>query len=124
MRRNNGSVPRNLAGLFAFFRELWDLFKDPRYRSFLYWFAIVLAAGTIFYSLTEGWSILDSLYFCVVTLATVGYGDLTPTTTLGKVFAICYILFGLSMLASFVNLMAKERKLIFARRHGDDSEEV
>jgi voltage-gated potassium channel Kch len=84
----------------------------------------VLAAGTIFYSLTEGWSILDSLYFCVVTLATVGYGDLAPTTTAGRVFAIFYILFGLSMLASFVNLMAKDRQLIFARRHGDDSEEV
>jgi len=112
------------AVLFDFFQALWDLFRDPRYRSFLYWFAIVLAAGTIFYSLTEGWSIIDSLYFCVVTLASVGYGDLAPTTTAGRVFAIFYILFGLSMLASFLNLMAKERQLIFARRHGDDSEEV
>ena len=109
-----------LVVLVAFFRELWDLFKDPRYRSFLYWLIIVLAAGTIFYSIIEGWSLLDALYFCVVTLATVGYGDLAPTTTVGRVFTIFYIFMGLSMLASFVNLLSKERQLIFARRHGDD----
>lgn len=113
-----------LVVLWAFFRELWNLFKQPKYRSYLYWIIIVLTAGTIFYSLTEGWSIPDSLYFCVVTLATVGYGDLVPTTPAGKIFAIFYILFGLSMLATFVNLMAKERQIIYARRHGDNFEEI
>jgi voltage-gated potassium channel Kch len=113
-----------LVVLVAFFREFWDLFKQPKYRSFIYWLVILLAAGTIFYSIIEGWSILDSLYFSVVSLATVGYGDLVPITPAGKLFSIFFILFGLSMLATFVNLLAKERQSIFARRHGDDSEEV
>jgi hypothetical protein len=34
------------------------------------------------------------LYFCVVTLATVGYGDFAPRTSFGKVFTIVYILIG------------------------------
>jgi potassium channel subfamily K len=33
------------------------------------------------YSRLEGWSPVEALYFSVVTLATVGFGDLHPTTT-------------------------------------------
>lgn len=111
-----------LAILLAFFQELWNLFKDPKYRSLLYWIILILLAGTIFYSLVEGWSILDSLYFCVVTLGTVGFGDLAPVTSAGKFFSIFYILFGLSLLATFVNLLAKEHQIMYARRHGENSE--
>ncbi|MFN8377767.1 MAG: potassium channel family protein [Anaerolineae bacterium] len=35
----------------------------------------ILVVGTIFYHLVEGWNILDSVYFCVITLTTIGYGD-------------------------------------------------
>ena len=38
----------------------------------------MLLAGVLVYHWLEGWSYLDALYFCVVSLATVGYGDLTP----------------------------------------------
>jgi hypothetical protein len=75
-----------------------------------------LAAGTIFYSTVEGWSLLDSLYFCVVTLGTVGFGDLAPITTAGRAFTIVYILFGLSILAAFLNMLALERRFIDRRR--------
>jgi voltage-gated potassium channel Kch len=44
-------------------------------------FAITLViVGTVVFHLLEKWSWIDSLYFTVITLATVGYGDLTPTT--------------------------------------------
>ncbi len=41
--------------------------------------ALLLAAGTLAFSHLEGWSLLDSLYFTVYTVTTVGYGDLTPS---------------------------------------------
>jgi len=42
----------------------------------------------------EQWTIIDSLYFMTVTLTTVGYGDLWPTTDAGKLFAILYVIPG------------------------------
>ena len=112
-----------LGVLFAFFRELWDLLKDPKYRSLFLWVVIILLVGTVFYSSVEGWSLLDSLYFSVVSLSTVGYGDLVPETAAGRAFAIVYILFGLSLLATFVHMLAKERGQIVARRFAKGSNE-
>jgi len=112
----------SLAILFALFRELWNLFRQPKYRSLLFWVLFTLAAGTIFYSTVEGWSLLDALYFCVVTLGTVGFGDLAPVTATGRAFTIVYILFGLSILAAFLNMMAAERRFIDERRGGEQSD--
>ena len=48
--------------------------------------------STIMYSTLEGWSILDSLYATIITITTVGYGDFSPQTTAGKIFAIVFTL--------------------------------
>ncbi len=60
----------------------------------------MLLVGTLVYHWLEGWSYLDALYFCVITLATVGYGDLTPTTPIAKVFTIFYVINGVVILLS------------------------
>ncbi len=95
-------------GLFVgFFRDLKDLFSDRTGRAILLMVATLIAIGTIFYSLVEGWSIVDSFYFSVVTLTTVGYGDLSPDTTLGKLFTTTYIFMGLSIITAFASNIAK-----------------
>ncbi len=109
--------------MFAFVRELWDLFKKPKYRSLLIWMLILFASGTAFYHHIEGWSWTDSLYFTVITLATVGYGDLAPTTPESKLFTVVYILLGLSVFVSFASMLAKERSEIQARRFGKKNED-
>lgn len=63
----------------------------------------LLAIGTVLYSLVEKWSVLDSFYFCVVTLATVGYGDLSPETGVAKAFTAVYILAGVGLILAFAN---------------------
>ena len=68
--------------------------RNPEFRALLILYGIMLVLGTTFYARVEGWSVLDAMYFCVVTLATVGYGDLAPRTPLGKIFTIVYVMIG------------------------------
>ena len=42
----------------------------------------------------------DAIYWAVVTLTTVGYGDLYPVTALGKIISICSMIFGIGMIAT------------------------
>jgi hypothetical protein len=56
-----------------------------------------LAIGTISYSCVfENWSVVDSLYFSMVTFTTVGYGDMYPSTGAGQIFTAIYSLVGIS----------------------------
>ncbi len=60
---------------------------------------LIIAGGTVFFHLVEGWSWLDSYFFTVVTLSTVGYGELVPATPIGKVGTTVFILVGLGIFA-------------------------
>lgn len=80
--------------------------SDPTFRALASLVVILLVGGTVFYWRVEGWSVLDSLYFSVITLTTVGYGDLAPTAALSKVFTMIYVLLGLGILVSFVSIVA------------------
>ena len=99
-----------VAVLVRFVRAVWRSWRDPEFRGIFALVAVTLLSGTLFYRQAEGWSLLDSLYFSVVTLTTVGYGDLSPSTAAGKVFTILYIFVGLSIVLGFVNAVA-ERSL-------------
>lgn len=57
----------------------------------------------------EGWRWIDSLYFSVITLSTVGYGDLTPQTDPGKVFTMLYIFSGIGIIFGFINAIYQHR---------------
>src|SRR5687768_11334043 len=55
---------------------------------------VLLLVGTLGFHLIEGHSLVDSLYWTVVTLATIGYGDKVPQTTAGKIFTMFLVLGG------------------------------
>jgi len=58
-------------------------------------FVALLAVGVVAYSFVfENWTIVDSLYFTVVMLSSVGYGDISPTTPGGKIFTALFALAG------------------------------
>jgi hypothetical protein len=70
---------------------------------------VVLIGGAIFYHVVEKFSWVNAYYFCVVTLSTVGYGDITPHTDAGKIFTTFYIIIGVVILGAFFNAIIKRR---------------
>ncbi len=100
--------------MIAFFTFLWRFLKaffrglqEPEFRALAFFSFITVSSGTFFYHNVEKWNWLDSIYFSVMTLTTVGYGDISPKTNIGKVFTIFFVLLGLGILLGFVNLMGK-----------------
>ncbi len=79
----------------------------------------VLSTGAVFYHIVEKLSWLDSFYFSVITLATVGYGDITPHTNLGKIFTMFYVIVGIGIIGTFANLLIRRASMRRQERHKD-----
>ena len=103
--------------IVRFIRAFAHGLKDAEFRALLLVLVGLLVSGTIFYSTVEGWGLLDALYFSVTTLATVGYGDLHPTTPLSKVFTIVYIVLGVGVFVAFITKVTAHQT---RRRRGDE----
>ena len=88
--------------LLRFFSAFARSLEDPEFRAMFLILVALLVSGTVFYSGVEGWSVIDALYFSVMTLATVGYGDLAPSTGFSKIFTILYVIVGVGVFVSFI----------------------
>ena len=60
---------------------------------------LVLLAGAIGYMLLEGWSWLDATYMTVITLSTVGFGEVQDLTRAGRIFTAILILSGVGVIS-------------------------
>lgn len=102
-----------MLAFYFFIRQAWRRlkggWKDKEFRGLFWTVLAVILLGTVFYHEFEKWSWVDAFYFTVVTLATVGYGDLSPTTPFTKLFTTLYILIGLGLLSSFILKLAEIR---------------
>ena len=111
--------------MLSFFVNLLHLWRtvargfreDAEFRSIMILLLFLLAGGTLFYWQNQQWGVLDALYFCVMTISTVGYGDLTPTTPLSKIFTMIYAILGIGLFASFVGKLVALRINYRAEHH-------
>jgi hypothetical protein len=92
--------------VFGMLRATWALRREPQFVSLALLTLIAIVSGTAFYSLVEGLRFVDALYFSVVTLTTVGYGDFAPETDVGKLFTAVYVVVGIGIPLSFVTTLA------------------
>jgi len=70
-------------------------------------FLIIIIIGTFSYCYIENWGVIDSLYFTVATVTTIGYGDIVPVTPIGKLFTIVFAFIGVSMVLYFFSMLGK-----------------
>ena len=67
----------------------------------------VIATGTVFYHYFMPLKWLDAVYFSVITITTVGYGDIHPTNDITKIFTIFYVLIGVGIIAASLNILVR-----------------
>ncbi len=91
------------------FKSITLFFKNRTHRNLVISTLLTLLNGSLFYHFVEGWRWLDSFYFSVISLTTVGYGDFSPQTDFGKIFTAVYILTGIGLMLGFVNAIYKHR---------------
>jgi voltage-gated potassium channel len=82
-------------------------FSSPNVLALMSVNVVLISLAATFYWLVEGWSFLNALYFSVITISTVGYGDLTPVTFEGKIFTIGFIVIGIGIFVLFVGALAE-----------------
>ncbi|GAB4083993.1 hypothetical protein GCM10028784_06230 [Myceligenerans cantabricum] len=89
--------------LAAAVRSAW---QGGSFRGAAFTLLVVLLVATGFYTRVEGWSVLDSLYFSVVTGLTIGYGDLVPTEPISKIFTMVYALLSVGLYVTIAASLA------------------
>ncbi|HYA31251.1 MAG TPA: potassium channel protein [Thermodesulfovibrionales bacterium] len=83
--------------------------------------AAVILAGTIGYMIIEQWSLLDAVYMTIITITTVGFSEVHPLSSAGRVFTLFLILFGVGTILYTFNNAARiviegELQDVFGRR--------
>ncbi|CAA6803577.1 MAG: Potassium voltage-gated channel subfamily KQT; possible potassium channel, VIC family [uncultured Sulfurovum sp.] len=89
-------------------------------------FAITFTLGSIFYLLEFGvndkiGSYLDAIYWALVTISTVGYGDISPVTDIGKILSMFGIVFGIAMISFVTSVMVSAFSERFDELRNQDS---
>lgn len=84
-----------------------------RFKVYSILFLSVLIGGTAGIMAAEDFSFLNAFYFMIVTMATVGYGDVHPVTAAGKALTILIIITGVG---TFVGAIANATEVMLARR--------
>ncbi|HWR97005.1 MAG TPA: potassium channel protein [Candidatus Methanoperedens sp.] len=63
----------------------------------------VTLSATVGFMLLEGWGLLDAFYMTVISLTSVGFGEVHPLSPAGKIFTILVILGGVAIVAMFLS---------------------
>lgn len=88
-----------------------------RLRVYLVVLVSIMVLGSLCFMVVEDLSLADAFYFSIVTIATVGYGDIHPATQAGKVLAVLLILTGVG---TFLGVIANATEMLLSRRKRRD----
>ncbi len=100
-------------GLFAIFRFMRQigglLWQKEAFRGLFLVALTTIGMGSWFYFRFEPtiatW--VDAFYFTVITLTTIGYGDMSPTTPFTRIFTTIFVFVGLGIIAGLIGLIGE-----------------
>ena len=101
-------------------RSVGAALSDGRVRSILGFTLALILWASVFYHFIEGWSWLDSIYFSVIAVSTVGFGDISPETATGKVFTMFYIVIGLGVFVTAATTVADSILTQYRKDKGEE----
>ncbi len=78
-----------------------------RFREIIFVLTSVLLVGTVGYWVIEGWDFLDSLYMTLITLTTIGFGEVHQLSVKGKIFTILLVVFGVAGAAYSIRILGQ-----------------
>ena len=113
---------RELTRIRNLFSLLETLFNSRRLRTILaaLLFFIFLFGYLFYVSEPDVRNLGDGIWWALVTITTVGYGDITPVTTLGRVVASSLMLLGLGLIATITAIVSAKFIQNFVDHHTND----
>jgi voltage-gated potassium channel len=119
--------------LFRFFRlfgvtvRIAQRFLTAGLRYVFYILAVVVVIATYLFHILEHQTLLNSVYWAVITISTVGYGDISPTTAIGKILSIVLAMGGVTLfgaLTSSITSMFEEEKAVLQEQVGEMQQQL
>ena len=123
---------KNYFRTYEIYFRRWIAEEDATRREIIFsslFLCMVLIIGTFGYALADGWSIMDGLFMTFITVTTVGYGEVHPLTTAGRLFSIIISVLGIAtggfILTRIASLVLKratfeERQMYSVIKHMDN----
>lgn len=76
-----------------------------RFAIILFLIIIVVLGGTVGYHLIEKWSFIESFYMTVITISTVGFAEVSPLSSIGRIFTVILIMTGVVIITTGLSLI-------------------
>jgi potassium channel subfamily K len=95
-------------------RSIWNHFihgdtLELRLEKEIFFVIMMLVIGAFLFHRIEWRDYFNALYFCIITLTSVGYGDLVPHTTPGKILTMIYALTALPLFVYTMSIIVEDR---------------
>lgn len=75
-------------------------------KTLILFIVLLVFLSTMFYHYIESWTWIDSMYFTIMTITTVGHGNLIPSTTASKLFTSFVAFVGIAMVLTLFGIIS------------------
>lgn len=111
-----------LARLVGLSGRIGDFFKTDGFIYYLYLSTIIVLIASSMYCISEKVSFSTALWWSITTATTVGYGDISPTTPIGKFAALLLMLLGIGFIGVLTSSLTNFFSLTQNENHNEEIE--